>query len=118
MSERILENRLLVAFFGLILFILFIQAVFPAREKKVEITEQEQEDCMGEPLHVPYAYTGNVVEPWSCKPQCDDGRQRYLVYTNGVATQCEELPGCNDSGEDHGVTCRMPTKTPLSATSK
>jgi hypothetical protein len=110
-----------LAIFGVIIALLFIQALFPRQAKPMKPQDLATEDCIGEPLSIPFAYTGNVVDPWSCQIQCQDKKQRYLVYTNGAATQCEILPGCNDFGEDHGETCRIPggaSIAPMSGTGK
>lgn len=61
--------------------------------------------CFGEPLAVDYPYEGGMLDPHACAVQCEDGVQRYIVYTNEKATQCQEVPGCLDWGEDQGVTC-------------
>lgn len=94
-------------FCALIILLLAVQWIIPPRMPEVKLPDPLA-DCVGEPLSVPYAYTGGVNEPWACQVQCDDQKQRYLSYTNGVFTQCEMLPGCNDTGEDSGVTCRAP----------
>lgn len=67
--------------------------------------------CRGEPIAVNFAFTGTIHEDWTCKIQCTDRKLRYILYSNGIATQCEELPGCNDYGEDHNITCAPPLKT-------
>lgn len=72
-----------------------------------------QEPCTGEPIVVSYAFDGGISSPHECKVQCEDQKPRYILYSNGIATQCEELPGCNDWGEDHGVTCLVPEKDAL-----
>ncbi|MDO8648391.1 MAG: hypothetical protein Q7R81_01270 [Candidatus Peregrinibacteria bacterium] len=72
-----------------------------------------EEECVGEPIVVAYAYEGTVVEPHACLPQCSDDLPRYVLYTNGKATQCEPPPGCNDFGEDTGVTCKVPAMSTL-----
>ncbi len=61
--------------------------------------------CVGQALPVDYPYYGGMVEPHACAPQCADNIQRYILYKNGKATQCQLLPGCLDWGEDQGVTC-------------
>lgn len=61
--------------------------------------------CEGVPLEVDYPFHGGMNPPHACKPQCDDDVQRYILYSNGMATQCQLLPGCLDWGEDQGVTC-------------
>jgi hypothetical protein len=108
MLESIPYRKPTLALFGVIVVLLFIQALFPRQASPVDPADMVKGECEGEALAVPYAYTGNVVEPWSCKVQCTDQKQRYLLYTNGVATQCEKLPGCNDYGEDRGETCTIP----------
>lgn len=75
----------------------------PARE-----VPKAEKACVGTPIYVNAEYNGSTVNEWSCQPQCDDKIQRYLVYTNGVATPCDTLPGCFDYGEDNGVTCIPP----------
>jgi hypothetical protein len=101
--------RPLKIFFGIIAVLLVVHALFPPEPKKFDPSAMADGQCEGEALMVPYEYNGNVVDPWSCKIQCDDQKQRYLVYMNNVGTQCEPLPGCNDQGEDRGVTCRLPS---------
>ncbi len=55
-----------------------------------------------------FPFIGTVNQPWSCQEQCNDDKPRYLLYSNGKATQCETPPGCNDTGEDSNVTCKPP----------
>lgn len=104
--ERIIGGTLAV-----LLLVVAVQAIVPkayvprAREPVVEVV------CKGTPIKVDYAYTGTVNDPWTCKVQCDDDKPRYILYSNGKATQCETPPGCNDSGEDSGVTCSVPEKS-------
>ena len=73
-----------------------------------ELKPKENQPCEGEPIEVNYAYYGGMHSPHGCAPQCEDGKQRYLLYTNGKATQCQKVPGCLDWGEDQGVTCIPP----------
>ena len=62
--------------------------------------------CKGAPLVVDYNYRGGDLSPHACAVQCEQpGEQRYIVYADGYATQCQLLPGCLDEGEDNGVTC-------------
>lgn len=61
--------------------------------------------CEGEPITVDYTFHGGMLQPHACKPQCNTDTQRYVLYKNGKATQCQKLPGCLDWGEDRGVTC-------------
>lgn len=101
-------QHIIQAFFGVIFLILLYQAI---RVPKIPEAEPREDtatvNCTGEPIFVPYAFEWTVLEPHACAPQCTDGKQRYIVYTNGLATQCENLPGCNDTGEDTGVTCKI-----------
>lgn len=105
-----LRSAVIPVFFGAVLGIVATQSFFGLGESETAtVTPMEPtEECRGEALSIPFAYNWGPVDPHSCKVQCDDGKLRYLVYTNGMATQCEELPGCLDYGEDHGVTCRIP----------
>ena len=98
----------IVAFFALLVLVLVYQGV---REAKIpNIVEQSQPSvaCKGTPIVVDFTYTGGVAEPHSCKLQCEDGLEHFVLYANGMATQCEALHGCNDYGEDNGVTCEPP----------
>jgi len=78
---------------------------FLADTSKSEFKPKENQECEGEPIAVNYPYYGGMLQPHACKPQCDDGIQHYVLYTNGKATQCQKIPGCLDWGEDQGVTC-------------
>jgi hypothetical protein len=98
---------------GIILVILVAQWSLPERLPEVAPPEPTAE-CKGDPITVEYPFNGTMVEPHACKPQCADGKQRYILYTNGVATQCSDPPSCLDWGEDHGETCIVPLKTPTS----
>ena len=98
--------------------VLFLQVVFPRGEAERTLEDLTAGDCKGTPIQVPFEYNGTFLEPWSCEQQCKDGKQHYLVYTNGLATQCEELPGCNDTGEDNGQTCDIPGKKSITPMSK
>lgn len=103
--------KLVLPFFGLVLIVLAVQAsrsivLMP------EPPPQPGQMCKGEPIIAGYPYQGGLLDPHACKVQCEDGRQRYVVYTNGMATQCQEPPGCLDWGEDNGVTCEPPLVSP------
>jgi len=95
-------EKLVFWFLVLILLILFRQSFLRASSQK-EL--REPQTCKGVPLLVSYPFEGGYLEPHACSPQCDDKRQRYIVYTNGFATQCEKPPGCRDLGEDRGAIC-------------
>ena len=101
--------RITQAFFGVIFLVLLYQAIRIPKIPEVEPREDKTiVDCTGAPIFVPYAFEWTIAEPHACKPQCTDGKQRYIVYNSGLATQCEAPPGCNDIGEDTGVTCKIP----------
>ena len=65
-------------------------------------------DCTGEPIFVDYAYQGGNKDPHACKAQCGTSQKRFVLYTDNIGTQCEAPPGCNDWGEDNGITCAIP----------
>lgn len=95
------------------LLIVVWQQTHPAPEPTVAFDEPAV-PCVGSPIAVAYAFKGNPEGPWECRVQCDDDQPRYILYTNGVATQCDTPPSCNDRGEDDGVTCEPPLITPAS----
>ena len=105
--------------YGIILLcaLLFVVVIQALREPEVPKREVVKKDtmCKGEPIFVDYPYSGEFLDPWECKVQCDDGIQRYIYYSNGLATQCQDLPGCNDWGEDHGETCTAVSTTQVDA---
>ena len=106
MSPRISIKNIFIALFGVIFLVLLYQAV---RVAKVPVIVQEAETaCVGEPIRVDYAFEWSVEEPHACAVQCTDGKPRYILYTNGLGTQCEPPPGCNDYGEDNGIICVVP----------
>ena|SRR3989338_11095309 len=111
MQEKTFQTMVL-GFCAFVLFTLALQAVWspilPAR-----MVPKPTTNCVGEPIFVPYPYEGAPVDPHSCKIQCEDGKQRHLVYTNDIGTPCQTVPGCLDEGEDNGVTCRPPQKAPM-----
>jgi hypothetical protein len=94
---------------GLILLIVVVQSLVPTKYVLAPPAPAAQlAACMGAAIPVEFPYLGTVNDPWTCKPQCDDDQPRYILYSNGKATQCETPPGCNDTGEDTGVTCNPP----------
>lgn len=84
---------------------LLVYESFIADKIEKQYAPKENQPCIGEPLEVDYPYQGGMLDPHACSVQCEDEVQRYIVYTNGKATQCQILPGCLDWGEDQGVTC-------------
>ncbi|PIR53344.1 hypothetical protein COU76_01590 [Candidatus Peregrinibacteria bacterium CG10_big_fil_rev_8_21_14_0_10_49_10] len=97
-------GKSVIALIVLISGVLLYQS-FLADTSKSEFKPKENQECEGEPLSVNYSYYGGMLQPHACAPQCDDGMQHYVLYTNGKATQCQKIPGCLDWGEDQGVTC-------------
>ncbi len=63
--------------------------------------------CQGTPIKVDYAYEGYPAGPNECLKQCNGKQQMYILYSNGLATQCQDDLGCNDTGEDNGITCQL-----------
>ena len=106
--SRLPIEKVAYSFFGVVFLVLVYQSFFWTPVVKPFSLEPSGE-CVGESLFVSYPYEGRVLDPHACAPQCADQRQRYIVYTNGYATQCETVPGCSDWGEDRGKTCRIPT---------
>jgi hypothetical protein len=100
-----------LGFLSAILLVLFWESVVRGPVAVRNEPPAPEEDCIGTPIVVPYKYTGGVNDPHACALQCADDQPRYVLYSNGVATQCEEPPGCNDKGEDEGVTCKPPRST-------
>lgn len=107
MSDHPLPPCLIVLALGGILVIVAAESLFPKTKLPTVSKERPEQDCTGEPIVVSYPYQGGMLDPWECKIQCEDRKQRYIVYTNNVATPCEQLPGCLDYGEDYGIKCRM-----------
>lgn len=102
-------ERIIIGTLAVLLLVVGIQSIVPQsytprpQEPIVEVP------CIGQPITVDFAYTGAVNDPWTCQEQCTDDQPRYILYSNGKATQCETPPGCNDTGEDSGVTCTPPS---------
>ncbi len=113
--DRQSSETLVLGFLGIVLVAMVVQAFIPARAPGAARPQPDApvEACVGEPIAIDYPYEGMSVDPHTCKVQCEDGKQRYILYTNGKATPCERVPGCLDYGEDRGITCTPPTKTPI-----
>lgn len=93
---------------GLMLAIVAVQGLRPLDRVPPPRSMPPPEQCRGAPIRVDFAFNGSVNEPWTCQVQCEDSLPRYILYSNGKATQCEAPPGCNDYGEDRGITCVPP----------
>lgn len=90
------------------LMVVAVEAVVPSKYEPKPQDLEPKTQCVGEPIVVDEPYNGGVLEPWTCRVQCDGDVPRYILYSNGMATQCETPPGCNDRGEDLGETCQVP----------
>lgn len=98
---------------AVMLVVVLWQQIHPAQEPAVTF-EDSGTPCVGDPIEVAYSFKGNPEGPWECQVQCSDNKPRYILYTNGIGTQCDTPPSCNDRGEDDGVTCEPPLVTPAS----
>lgn len=103
-------SRIVTAVCGAIFLVVVFQTAFPAKEPPVPEPEVAEE-CIGDPIAVAYEYAG-WNEPHACAVQCADDQPRYILYSDGLATQCEPPPGCNDLGEDRGILCEPPLVSP------
>jgi len=106
-----LHQKFAAAVIAIILAIVAWQAFFPKKYVPGERQAVEGEPCKGQPIPVDYAYNWGPVEPHECKVQCSDGKERYILYSNGLATQCSKPPSCLDYGEDNRVTCVPESKS-------
>ena len=101
--------RIIIGTLGVILVIVMIQQLFPKGNAVIVVDRSaEDKECAGVPIVVSYPFEGGMLDPWECKIQCEDKKQRYIVYTNGKATPCAAVPDCTDYGEDNSVTCKVP----------
>lgn len=105
------SQQIIVLIFGIILVSTAFVRVFPPMYRTPTEDILPSSACKGEAIIVDVPYVGTVNEPWTCQVQCEDKKQHYILYSNGKATQCQELPGCNDTGEDTGVTCVPPASS-------
>lgn len=101
-------QRVIIGILGVLLLVVIVQSVLPENYEPEESIPVTEAPCEGTPIKVEYAFEGGYLDPWACQPQCADGVQRYVEYSNGKGTQCETPPGCNDWGEDRGITCTLP----------
>lgn len=92
-----------------IVLIVAVQAFLPENYKTPPPTPPaKMVDCRGAAIPLNQPYLGVPIEPWTCKIQCDDGKPRFILYSNGKATQCDTPPACFDSGEDNNIECKPP----------
>ena len=91
---------------GISVYVVAQALATPEERTRTPRYPKEGEACSGEPISVSYAYGGGLMGPHECKDQCGSDQERYILYSNGQATQCEPLPGCSDWGEDNGITCK------------
>lgn len=104
-------SRVVGAVCGLMFGIVAVQAMLPDGEPPMPPPPAPTASCVGQPIEVDYRYSG-WLEPHECAVQCDDDKPRYILYTDGRATQCQTPPGCNDEGEDKGIFCTPPNASP------
>jgi len=98
-------SKIAAGFLVVVLLVLLLQA---SRSEFIEPRPPPApgQECEGQPIVVNYPYQGGLLAPHACRVQCEDNVQRYIVYTNDMATQCDKPPSCLDWGEDKGVTCK------------
>lgn len=108
MYARMSLEKIVYGLAGIAVIIVAWQAVRPKTDPPAEIETVTEEPCKGDSIVVNYPFGGAIASPHECKVQCIEGGIRYILYSNGSATQCETPPGCNDWGEDHNVTCIPP----------
>lgn len=101
-------QRIVIGLLAVLLIVVVVQALIPREYVPEEREPVQEQACVGTPIRVDYAFNGGYLDPWACEVQCQDGQPRYVLYSNGRATQCETPPGCNDYGEDNGITCVPP----------
>ena len=101
-------QRVIIGILAVLLIVVVVQAVLPNEYEPQPNEPVTEQACVGEAIKVDYAFEGGYLDPWACQVQCGDSRPRYVLYSNGKATQCETPPGCNDYGEDNGITCTPP----------
>lgn len=103
---RITLNAAVSGTLAIVAVVVLAQSLLPERVRL--IPPPPPVPCRGEPIVVAFSFDGTIQKEWTCKVQCEDKKPRYILYANDRATQCEELPGCNDYGEDHNITCVPP----------
>jgi hypothetical protein len=103
---------------AVILLVVIFESLHPARYVSKPPPIVAQKNCVGSPIVVTFPFTGAVNDPWTCQVQCKDDKPRYVLYSNGRATQCDTPPSCLDYGEDHGITCNPPGALQSKSTSK
>lgn len=101
-------DRSVIGILGVLALIVIVQSLMPREYVSQPREPVVEKPCTGQAIQVAFPYTGSINDPWTCKEQCDDNKPRYILYSNGKATQCETPPGCNDIGEDRGITCTPP----------
>jgi len=104
MNVPYVKKQIVYWVLGLILLVVGLESVTERSMPEIKPAEPAAA-CKGEAIVVDYPYEGGFLDPWECQIQCTDKRQRYIQYTNGIATPCSDVPGCLDEGEDNGVTC-------------
>lgn len=103
-------NQATVAVLSVFLGIMAMQASWGPTRSSPSDTDviRQGAPCEGDPIPVSYPYANGMAAPHECLVQCREGGRRYILYSDGVGTQCQTPPGCSDWGEDNGVTCIPP----------
>jgi hypothetical protein len=111
----------LVAFGGMFIAVLLVftsiqrmtqpsQLHFKAQATASSYSFPVQGPCQGDPIVVPFSYTGSkIISQFSCDGQCDT--PHYILYANGFGAQCALVPPdsrCYDKGEDEAIICSVP----------
>jgi hypothetical protein len=99
--------------YGVCFALLALTAAQALGRGRATISAAPEQPCRGEPIFVDYPYQDSYFGPHTCRVQCDDQRQRFIAYSDGKATQCQDLPGCLDWGEDRRITCTPPAQSVL-----
>lgn len=111
-------QKIIPAFFLVVLALVLFDSFRPVKVPTREDVALVEKPCKGTPISVDFPFEWTVSKPHSCAPQCADGKPRYILYSDGQATQCEDPPGCNDYGEDNGITCTPPGAASVKASVK
>jgi len=102
------------AILGIVLVVLIFQSVSGHDVPQPNLANPDA-PCVGQPIVVNYPFPhpedADFENPWECQVQCADKVQRYILYSNGRATQCSKVPGCLDQGEDNWATCTPPQQS-------
>jgi hypothetical protein len=102
------DQKIFLSLLGVVFAVLLYHSFIETSALRGNLAPHEPKECEGDPITVTYPFEGGFLDPHACAPQCVDQKQRYIIYSNGFATQCEKPPGCRDLGEDRSVVCIIP----------